>query len=226
MATVIPAGMYVAKLRWRLEGDSDEMISTIALRNNEPGEREPNEVAHAVYGAFRGAFGAAVLCAPWSFVGVDIIEGSDTPNTRVGTWNEITAGSASNAPLPQNCAMLVKKLTAAAGRRNSGRMYLPSGYLPEADVDPNGRIAGSALVDQMNRANQFYENLRDSTAPILADDRTSFQPVILHSPPKPPPPVQGSNVPPVAAGPTEPPTDITSLTVDPVIATQRGRMRR
>ena len=217
MATPIPPGHWLAKLRWRLEGDPDEVVSTIALRPQSPEERPPDEVAEAVYGAWLGAWEPNVLNSSWAFVGVDVVVGSDTDEHDVGTHNEVIPGAMPNAALPQNCSMLLKKKTARAGRRNSGRMYLPAGYMAEADVTNQGAHLSPALASYMANATQFFDNLTDATI-IIPRPKTDFFPMLLHSEPT----DDEGNV----TGPAPVPTEITSLTIDPIIATQRQRLRR
>jgi hypothetical protein len=212
MATPIPDGHWLAKLRWRLTGDNEEMVSTIALRGAEPGERPPDEVAHAVFMAWHGAFEPSNMNNAWSFVGVDVIVGGGAEGNDVGTWNEIIPGTMPNASLPQNCAMLVKKKTPRAGRRNSGRMYIPSAYMAEADVSATGQIATASLNAYNSWVSNFFTSLRDTGQPV-GQPPTSFLVMLLHSEPP------GGGAAPV-------PTEVTSLTVDPVIATMRKRLRR
>lgn len=225
MATLIPPGMWLAKLRWRLIGDSEEMISTIGVRGNEPGDREPNDVAHSIFAAWAGAFETDVLNVQWSFVGVDVVggfEASDPPvqgeGGPVGTYNETLAGAMGAAVLPNNCALLVKKQTAVGGRRNHGRMFIPAGYVGEAEVDGTGLISAGNQTFFQDHVNQFYENLRDSTG-TPGPTFTSYWPVLFHSDARDP---DGNVIPNTAP----PPTDITALVADPRIATQRQRMRR
>lgn len=207
MPLQIPSEMYLAKLRWRLVGDREEMISTIGLRNNEPGERDITQVAHAVYDAWAGAFAPNFLGSDWSFVGVDVQQGSGDSDHISGSWDEVTNGTHPSGTLPQNCAMLVKKKTALGERWNSGRMFVPPGYLPDGTVSNTGLIDNTQYPALQSFLTEFYDSLRDSTI-IVGQENTSFQPVLFHN------------------NPAHPPTDITSLTLDPVVATQRQRLRR
>lgn len=212
MTTPVPADHWLAKLRWRLTGDPQEVVSTIAIRGSEPGERPPDEVAHAVYNAWLGAWEPTVLNNAWQFVGCDVIVGGGEEGHDVGTWNEVSIGQMPNACLPQNCSLLIKKKTARAGRRNSGRMYIPAGYMAEADVSATGEHAGPAHGSYTAYANNFYDSLLDTSAPV-GQPPASFLVMLLHSEPP-------------GGGEAPVPTEVTSLTVDPIIATQRQRLRR
>lgn len=207
MALNVPAGYWHCKLRWRLNGDLEEVVCTIGVTGNSPGDRDIVEVAHAVYNAWEGAWPQADLANVWGLVGCDATEGSASGDGVVGSWDEVTQGTATWACTPSNCALLIKKRTALGGRPNVGRMFLPAGYLYEEDIDPLGMIGGGSHTSQQANANQFYENLIDSTTAVgqpIAD----FQPVLFHN------------------DASREPTPITSFAVDRLIATQRQRMRR
>lgn len=207
MALHIPPGYWQCKLRWQLTGDNEEIISTIGVRGNEPGDRDIVEVAHAVWDAWDGAFTPNGVCNVYAFVGVDVTEGSDDGTGNVASWDQRRQGDAATAPLPQNCTILVKKRTALGGRANVGRMFLPPAYLGEGDVDHVGDIGAQKLSQLVAGLDQFWANLTDSiTAPgqPIAD----FWPVLFHN------------------NPTPTPTDLVGFALSRRIATQRQRLRR
>lgn len=206
MALNVPAGMYVAKLLWRMDGDSETMISTIGVRPADGPPESLVEVAKSVSEAWHGAFENEVLNPAYVFVGADALTPGDG-GSEVATYIEADGrGTQANNCLPNNCALLVKKNTGKGGRRNRGRMFLPAGYLPNTEVNHTGAISGWAGTMQSN-INQFYENLTDLTI-LGGTDRVALQPVLFHN---------------GAPGPT--PTDVTQLLVDNKIATMRERMR-
>jgi hypothetical protein len=98
--------------------------------------------------------------------------------------------------LPQNCATLIRKTTALAGRRGRGRFYLPPITMDEFATSKAGVIASSSLAAMQLAANAWF----DHGEPF----------VILHD-----------SLPSSLA-----PTPITSFVVDGRIATQRRRLRR
>jgi hypothetical protein len=112
-----------------------------------------------------------------------------------------TGGFLTGAIIPQNSAHLIRKNTALGGRRNRGRMYLPG--VGESDVSNVGVLT----TTRINNLNTAYANwLAAVKASIPVEEM-----VILHSLP---------------AGTTTPlPTTVTSLVCQPVIATQRRRLR-
>lgn len=108
-------------------------------------------------------------------------------------------GTSATAKLPQNCALLVKKTTGLRGRSNRGRMFVP-GHLSDDVVDDTGTIASgtvTAYQTALTNVRTTVEALAGVTALAL-----------LHT------------------SAAETPTLITELVVDPVIATQRRRLRR
>lgn len=110
-------------------------------------------------------------------------------------------GAASGTYLPQNTAVLVQKRSALGGRKNRGRMYVPF-CASEGSVDNVGNIDSTDLGVLQGLADDFLASLLD------ADPGPALPMVILHS---------------VSS---ETPTTVTELRVDPVIATQRRRLRR
>lgn len=121
----------------------------------------------------------------------------------IATGNRV--GGASTTPLPQNCAYLVHKRTALAGRRGRGRLYLPGP--PEVDVSAAGAL-GSAFV-------AAWQTVLNTWLTDLNGRAEVGSMVLLHS--------TSTAIPDPADLPA--PSDVTALTMDPVIATQRRRLR-
>lgn len=106
-------------------------------------------------------------------------------------------GSATGAQAPPNVATLVRKLTATGGRQGRGRMYVPGATEP--DLDEAGRYNTSYTAVLQGHVDAFAASLAtDLLIPVLFHDE---------------------------AGPVTVPTEITSLQVDGLAATQRRRMR-
>ncbi len=110
-------------------------------------------------------------------------------------------GGSQSAPLPQNCAFLIQKFTGLAGRHNQGRMYWPCPA--EGEVDPTGQILPAVVPDFNNALEAYRQAVRNVVG--IGDM------VLLHTP---------------RPGVLFPlPTVVTSLILDPVISTQRRRLR-
>lgn len=132
-----------------------------------------------------------------------VLESVHLVQNSLGTYTEgIKTGSEPgliDAPsAPPNVTYLARKRTAEAGRANRGRWYLPG---VNEDVVDSGGFLTSAKVTQLNTALEAFR----------AD---MFQLVILHRDPLVPNDYDFA-----------PPTDITSLTAEPKVATQRRRLR-
>lgn len=198
MPIIIPPGFALARLIWTQTGDAENMISTVGLRLI-GGVTDPVAVAEEVRQDWIGAWPAAALSNQNVFQGVSVTMGSDGGDGPTGESIVPVAGTSSSQALPSNCALLVRKATSFGGRRNRGRMYLPSGYLAEGTVDQNGIINGAVLTSLQNQMNAFY-------SAITAEGNADL-PVILHS-----------------SSPATP-TQINSFQVQQKIATQRRRLR-
>ncbi len=105
-------------------------------------------------------------------------------------------GSAGGDPLPQNCCMLVKKLTGLAGREGRGRMFIP--FIGAGAVGPTGVIDSGSLSTYGGAASDWYDALSG-----IADVDGLF---LFHNS-------------------ATAPTPIESFAVDRMIATQRRRLR-
>lgn len=116
------------------------------------------------------------------------------------SYDEYTAntpGAFTGTALPQNVACLIEKLSLAVGRRNRGRIYMPGVLGASGNVDANGSIQSSRLSQLQTVCTTWLGALTSA----------SHHMVILHS----------------SGTPT--PTSVSSLSVDPVVATQRRRLR-
>lgn len=113
-------------------------------------------------------------------------------------------GSSAAEKLPQNCALLIQKQTARAGRPGKGRMFLPN-YIGESTVSDVGVISNS---ERTALQTQFTNWLADLIAP---PDSEPLPMVLLHN---------GG-----APGGTTP-SVVNFLNVSGLIATQRRRLRR
>jgi hypothetical protein len=127
---------------------------------------------------------------------------SGSPDLVVGVSATTTTGAGSSTALvPQNCAHLIHKRSNAGGRAGRGRMYLPA--VIEANVDAVGALTSA----WMGTVNSALTALLAGTDGTLTDGM-----VILHD----------SHGAAAAASPYK----VTALSCDPIIATQRRRLRR
>lgn len=196
---IIPPGFAHCFLRWTVAGDAEEMLSSIGVRL-QAGIADPALVAGNIVTHWTASHTAATLGNQWVLVGARAYVGNDGDPT-VGEFIVNQAGTSATGKLPNNCAVLFQKRTALGGRRNRGRMFIPSGYVGEASVGDSGAIVPADLVQMQTRATNFLTAIQNE--PVVMDAA-----VVLHS-----------------STPATP-TVITSLTVANKIATQRTRMRR
>lgn len=128
--------------------------------------------------------------------------------TQEGIVNDFpmaVGGSETDGMAPPNVAYLVKKVTSQPGKRNRGRMYLPG--VNELDLDAVGTVATIKRTPLQTAITAFYD------AVIAAD----FQPVLFHNDTD----AEGNPVAPELTVPT----NLTALTLDARVATQRRRLR-
>ena len=200
----IGTDMGVAKLKWRANGDSQEMISTIGFQKIGTGSAQ--DTAVEISNAWHLNWGDASLASVWTFGGCDVAIGAPG-GAEVGEYNVALQGSGNWSPLPTNCALLVTKITAQAGKGGRGRMFLPAGYLDEDMIDQNGFLSGPTLAGAGVKMNGFFEFAGSGTS----DNVGAW--LLFHN-------TEAANVGGSLADP------ITSLSVQAQIATQRQRMRR
>lgn len=196
---IIPPGYALCRLRWRIAGKADEVMSTFGVRLT-AGVTNPVTVASDAVQAWIAGWAASTLDNQYNLVGASASIGQDGDPISGDYAFPTGAGTASIATLPVNCALLVRKVTALGGRRNRGRMYVPAGYMGEAAVDELGVIDSATLTAFQTRTTNFLNAITLRPTFDLM--------VILHE--------------------TAPatPTAVTDLQVQQVIATQRDRLRK
>jgi hypothetical protein len=121
------------------------------------------------------------------------------PSIGVSAISQIGAGT--DPVMPQNNAYLIHKRTATGGRSGRGRMFQPG--VGEGAVNTIGQLTG-AIQTALNTS--YADLLAD-----LAAAASIIGMVVLHDS--------------LGAGALLPPYAVTSLIADPVISTQRRRLR-
>lgn len=194
-----PLGFAQVKLIWTLTGDPEPMVVVFGVENVPT--LTADEVANEVRSAWSTEVPAAQLSSAYTFRGCEAQLGTEVgEGGSVGVATVAVAGTGGLAPLPQNCALLAHKRTSLAGRKHRGRMFLPAGYLPEGAVSAVGVIDPANITGFGGLLTAFLANL--ATAP------NELPMHVFHS---------DSGL---------PPTAVTTLVMDPVVATQRTRLRR
>ena len=213
MAIYLPSGYYLAKLRWRCDGDAEEVISTMVVSATDAGGDQGTQypdgaakVAEKVAKSWIAGWPAARLMTGWTMHGC---EAYHTASGDSGEWPNLVPGSNSDSGdqvVPINVALLVKKKTGEAGRRNRGRMYLPAGYMWPAAFSRAGLLTSVALSTFGAAMDTFQSHLEEEN-----EDGPPLWAYVAHH--------QAEGAAPRA------PTLITDFIVDAKIATQRGRLR-
>lgn len=203
MTLEIPPGWAHVSVEHRATGDPDPWYTTWGIQVPTDGVAAGVE---QLLDAYKASF-ESLLGNHVSVTGANVVVGNDGDPVRFfqpstgGTW----VGDKTTGMLPQNCALLIKKNTGLGGRRHQGRCFMPGG-LPEGDVDNVGVIATGQYNLWTTAVNAFLTEL---DLPLgVGDEETGIY--ILHN---------DSGTPPVA------PSRVISLVVDPVISTQRRRLR-
>lgn len=197
MGVFIPDGYSMVRLGWRCTGDQETMVSTFGVQH--PIASDPQTVAGLIHDNYLLTAGKPADSLPSYIIQPTSIthhEGTEIVEAIAGTPVAGT-NAAVGGPLPVNCAVLLTKRTARAGRKGRGRMYLPPFQSIETGVDAAGFIAPADITALTTRWASFR------TALIAVD----LLPVLLH------------------ADELDTPNLITSWAIEGQIATQRRRLR-
>jgi len=137
-------------------------------------------------------------------------DGTSTFTTGISTGASVRGTNAMSSTTP-NCAILVKKNTGFGGRENRGRMYLPF-MMNEGEVDEAGNISAGVQGDINDMMQTFIDDVEGGgDQELVIANRTYDAPWN----------VKPRHLTHVAIG-----EHVTSITCEPVIATQRRRMPR
>lgn len=141
MALIIPPGYMQVSYRWQALGDANPYISTIGVDH----DGAPQTVLNTIVTSYIGLWPAGDTFTQFTFLGCIAQVGQDGGPPVTIEANAAVVGTFSGAPLPSNCAILIRKSTALGGRRGRGRMYWPSVIFSEANADHNGMLAAGVI---------------------------------------------------------------------------------
>lgn len=193
MALDIPTGFGQHTIRWSLNGSTKQVSSSYGVSFDE--EPNFNDTLDALNTAWSDHMAGGALGADWTMQ-----SGQLEDNDTVAELQINEGGSSFDSP-PPNVCVLLKKTSSQRGRSNHGRMYLPAGYIAEANVDNNGIIGPSALTD-------IQDNVSATFGAVLTVEHVNGL-VIFHT--------VGSS--------SSDPTPIDQILAEPMVATQRRRLR-
>lgn len=188
-----------------LTGDNEPMVLTCGIAVSEGAAQA---VAESIADSLNTSNALrAVISSLYKFTSIEVAINRGTaaePDYEVGVVSVNISGSNGAAALPQNSAWILRKFTSLGGRRGKGRMFVPG--LAEAVVSATGQVQDDFLDDLQAAATFFYGLLS------FIDGDVQCVPVLIHS----------AEV--LANAPA--PTIINSFGVDPIIGTQRRRLRK
>lgn len=163
----------------------------------------------SITAAFRAAWQASTDDGIQLLPGRMQVGNAGPPIVVVSTLNSVT-GVRSGAAVSPQVATIVTKRTAFGGRAFRGRCYFP-GLLQATEADQGGRVQVARRTALAAIADSWFTYM---VTGVGFPGATLAHPlVLLHSPP-------------AAGGTTPAPTSISSLEVQPVVGTQRGRLPR
>lgn len=193
----VPTGFVQFNFHLQLIGDPEDMICTVAAHTDAVTTSARQAVCNEMFDNWADNL-LPQQCNAYSLTHVEGLFGAAGGNVEVlSTRTTSVGGRAANA-LPQNCAVLIRKLAALGGRRNRGRFYVPG--VDDTDILSNGALDPTRRTAWQTAANNFYLGF-DSALDVGL-------PVVLHT-----------------EAPFDP-TDVEQFFVDNTAATQRRRMRR
>jgi hypothetical protein len=196
MGVIAPLNEAIVAVDWQCNGRTDVATITWGARPF-PDSMTPDNIASNVDEALTaaGLTVAANFSGQWTYLGVRTYK-RVTGGSIPGVFPVSRVGSTGTNTVPSNCAILVQKHTNFGGRANRGRVYWPPIYWSETNIGSGGVATGSDVTALQNRMVTLLTALSTENVPM----------VLMHS--------DGS-----------PSVDVTSLTVQSLIATQRGRLR-
>jgi hypothetical protein len=195
MSARIPPNFAEVWTQFNVTGDNENMYVALGVDlavGVAANQTDTDVLLAAALGALRPMVSSDYTLGPGH-----VIWGQDGGDIRIDGTASPAAGTSSAGGAAPNCAVLVRKLTAAGGRRGRGRMYVPGP--PDGSVNPNGDLSTAYKTTCTTQVNALLSNmvaLVQVDACVLFHDTSPFTP-----------------------------TTITSLEVQNKIATQRRRLR-
>lgn len=195
MSARIPPGFAEIWTQLNVVGDQEAMYFSLGV-DLAVGVSATQSAADTLINAVRNAIDN-IVSNLYTLGPGHVIFGNDGGDVRIDGSSAPVAGAAAGEPLPQNCAVLFRKNTAAGGRRNRGRFYVPGP--PEASVDKAGLLSGAYMTTCQAAGTAI---LNDVTGTAEAEGLVLFHDTAPFTP-----------------------TAITALEPQSRIATQRRRLR-
>lgn len=225
MALTIPAGYGIASWGFATAGDPERMYCTMGIHP----VSGPFDSTHLnrMETAWRIATGPLTRqVTPYALVELTARMTADGGGTSVFSKAANSPGGMADTAMAPNCAVIIEKRTALGGRRGTGRMFVPG--VPQGDDDSDGRLASSRITGWNTAFAAFLTALLAAPSGSGAAAEKPLTPYLFHGNTTTTTRTRSGGTTTVttvegAAGPA--PTEITGFQVDPVIGTQRRRLR-
>nr|CRY96703.1 hypothetical protein [uncultured prokaryote] len=201
MTLVIPEEYAEASIELRNDGDPDAWYITFGVGLGAAGV-DVTPAAEAIYGAFSDNL-KADLGDDTAIVACHLRAAQPTGDPITYSFFGTDSGTSSGDRLPQNCALLVTKVTGLGGRKGRGRMFVPN-VIPVTGCNEVGVLDSTFRSAIQADFDGFLTDVDAITTPFACEL------VLLHND-------YGVDTP--------APTHITRLQVETTIATQRRRLR-
>lgn len=178
MSAKIPPGFAEIWIQFNLAADPEPMFCALGVDlapGTVPNQAEADAMLSSVSLNVRPIVSSDATVLPGH-----VIYGNDGGDIRVNGTGNATAGTGAAAALPNNCAVLLHKRTAAGGRRGRGRMYVPSPA--ESSVGSTGNLV-AAFVTTCNAAAAAMRSdligLPTIDDVVLLHDSAPFTPTVI-----------------------------------------------
>lgn len=215
---VVPADHAKMILSFLANGDADKATISYGVELVDGTLATLSSAVTAQVGAFAAEMLGA-LSDEWTFQSC-VGRGSPADGGFVVEVTPLSVGTVTDEPACRNTAVLFEKQTQQAGRGKQGRMFLP-GLVADIKVDRNGAIDPTILAGLVTAADDWHgaivggtevvnvvlfhaDYVRDPSVPY--DPTEKFQTMMVNP---------NANTPTIVSG----------FLVDPVVATQRRRLR-
>lgn len=197
---IIPVGFGQLTFVFLIDGDTEEMLTSVGVDLSEAGG-DFDAVVEGATATWAESFllEQTIAC---TYVRTVLQVGQDGGDPLVFEDISGLAGLDPTGPLPPNVAYLMRKTTTLGGRAGRGRMFLP-GIALQGEFEANGTVSDDKLFDMQTRGNQFFNIMASGNSGAFPDSAL----VLLHS------------------GATPAPTTLTGLQAQRKLATQRRRLR-
>jgi hypothetical protein len=146
----VPQGFGLLAYRWGLASDPEVMVCTVGVDLGGAGG-SAQDIADTKADAMETAIPDQDMAGGYTFLGCTLRVAAVGGGSVLVEAPRSVVGTAAASSVPNNCAYLVHKNTARAGRRGRGRMFLPPWVIAEVDVNQNGILTGAALTNLQSR---------------------------------------------------------------------------